>query len=794
MDRLMDLTDRRNIVMRDRLLKEIKHLSQVRQRILSRTIGFEEGIAYYNGIIEKMLRAIRVFSLYAFVKHLQGVDVYMIEAIKDKTGLERAYIFHALLSERYTLEEISTVRSIIAEEQKLLREFADNLPPGHPEWVEIRESVLPDRAFTAMREAFLQFLLERADAQKWFEVSTHYIDRLERIAVEVIGRYSDRVQVEYTQAYRSLYVATGLGIFLFVLALALIMFLNRLVRRLHRAQEHLRISAYAFEAHEAMAVTDLDGKILRVNRAFTTITGYTQDEAVGKNPNILKSGKHSAEFYNRMWRDLADNGYWRGEIYNKRKNGEIYPEQLSITAIKNDNGKITHYISHFIDISDLKAAEQEAIHQSKHDFLTQLPNRKAMMEKLAEELPRARRHGYTDALMFIDLDDFKRLNDTNGHAAGDRLLVEVARRLRESVRAEDFVARISGDEFCVMLVEVAETEYEAAEEVRKISEKILTMLGQTFELESSRVHVSASIGIKLFPDDVRDVETIIDQADAAMYKAKEQGKNRFVFFNDDIEKRMHELQQFERELNHAIENEEIVFYYQPKVSFKTGTIIGAELMVRWEHPEKGLLFPSDFLEAFENLSLMARLSELALESACRLIADPKTDTLEALSINVTAYELRSALFAQKVVEIVSHHGVDPHKIEIEILENDLIEDFDAVVENMNRLREFGIRFSIDDFGVGYSSINYLNRLPVDTLKLDRKFVQNLDDVRTRSMIRMIARFAKVFGLKTVIEGVETKTQFRTLSTMHIDCYQGFYFSRAVDRKTLVNMVSKTEKS
>jgi predicted signal transduction protein with EAL and GGDEF domain len=342
----------------------------------------------------------------------------------------------------------------------------------------------------------------------------------------------------------------------------------------------------------------------------------------------------------------------------------------------------------------------------------------------------------------------------------------------------------------VVLVEAAQTQSEAAEAARRVAETILSSLGEAFDLKRSRAHIGASIGIKLFPDTVHSVEEIIGQADAAMYKAKEQGKNRFIFFDKEIEKRMRELQQFEAELHQAIEKKEIVFYYQPKVAFKSQKIIGGELMVRWEHPEKGLLYPDDFLEAFENLSLMARLSELALESACRMLADQRTHRLEALSINVTAYELRSTLFVQKVVEIVSRYDIDPHRIEIEILENDLIEDFDAVVENMNRLRAFGIRFSIDDFGVGYSSINYLNRLPVDTLKIDRKFVQNFNDPRIRSMIRLITRISKLFELTTVIEGVETREEFTTLSALHLDCFQGFYFSEAVDEERFIALLGE----
>jgi diguanylate cyclase (GGDEF)-like protein/PAS domain S-box-containing protein len=765
----------------------IAKLTEIRQSVDARTITFEHLIGYYRSLINELLDM--YFSLVWMTRSqlALGNDIIRMEWIKEYAGLERAYIYHQLLKKKYTLKNISKTRQLIEKQTKEKQAFFLKLTPENQKRFQKTVPLKLIREVGKMRRDFFTFHLDASDAEVWFATSTARIDAMERFIDDTIQEYLMQKTHQANTAKRAFYVLFALGLISFLAFLLLVYYLNRLLRREEKMIEDLRIASYAFDAQEAMVVTDNLGTILRVNKAFTAITGYSANEAKGQNPSILKSGRHSNEFYEKMWRDLAQYGLWRGEIYNKRKNGEIYPEHLSVSAIKNDEGIITHYISHFVDITNIKQAEAEARHQASHDFLTQLPNRKSMIEKLNEEIARSHRHGFVSALMFIDLDDFKRLNDTNGHTAGDKLLIEVAQRLKANVREEDFVARISGDEFCVILVEIAE-EYEAAAEVTSsIAEKLLTALSKPYAIDSISASIGASIGIRLFPESGEDADEIIRQADASMYKAKEAGKNRFVFFDEKIQQRIHELMHFQQEMHRAIDMGEIVFYFQPKVSFKHQDIVGAELMVRWEHPERGLLFPGDFLEVFENMSLMPKLSEMALEAACQYIGEiPMFDG--ALSVNITAYEMRSLHFVQKVETIIQRFGIDPKRIELEILENDLIEDFDAVIGNMNRLRAFGVRFSIDDFGVGYSSINYLSKLPVDTLKIDRKFVLNLQDNRTRETIRVITRFSRVYEIKTVIEGIETQEELDLLSKLGLDYYQGFYFSRAVSRDAFTEMI------
>jgi len=497
-----------------------------------------------------------------------------------------------------------------------------------------------------------------------------------------------------------------------------------------------------------------------------------------------------------MWERLKHEGHWRGEIRNRRKNGEIYDERLSITAIKDTEGRTQYYISQFLDISDLKKAEAKARHQATHDFLTGLPNRKLMMEFLRDEEIRSRKHRTYDAFLFIDLDDFKKINDIHGHNIGDRVLTEVANRLTEQVDKKDFVARISGDEFCVILTDVGQEENEAHRRTQEVCERLLEALDRTYVFGKVRLNMGVSIGIKLFPDrDNRlEIEEIVSSADAAMYQAKEEGKNRFVFYDHDVKWRIREQAKMEKELKGAFERSELVFYFQPKVAVESEEIIGAELLVRWEHPEKGLLKSSLFLEALHNLSMTSRLNEMAINAACRFLHKNRDIFSGSLAINVSARELRSEHFFQMVRSSIERYGIDPSQIEIEILENDLIDDFEAVVQSMERFKSLGIRFAIDDFGVGYSSISYLHALPVDTLKIDRNFVFKLWDKKTQDLVKVMLSLANIFGLKTVLEGIEEPYQLEFARKYGADIYQGFLFSQAVDEMTFQEMIEKESSS
>ena len=776
------------------LRRYLNQLQTIRSEVIAQKIDFDQIVEYYTSVNDELVKLFYGLMWLTRDKYTFGMDVYRLERIEEAADLEKIRIYHLLTGQRYYLREISKIRQLIVSQNNKIKRFRENLSPEEERFFRSMISEEDEERVRKWRSAFFRYQLTRDDAPAWLRDSNRRIDNYDHLSARISQQHEQYIERDYQSVRQEMYAFLLLLILLVWVLFVLIMMLRHLLKIEEELVDNLEIASYAFEAEEAMVITDAHDRALKTNQAFTDITGYTQDEILGQNINLLRSDRTPPDLFMQMRRALAREGYWHGEIVSRNKEGEDFYTRLSVTRIHGKRGRENHYIYHFLDISDLKHAEEEARYQASHDFLTGLPNRKAMLEEIQSILLSSEREKLS-ALLFIDLDDFKRLNDTYGHATGDRMLTEVAYRLQNDIGSGDFVARIGGDEFCIILKEIAEDPDEAMVQARTVCEKILSTLAEPFDPEQFWSHIGASIGIRIFPDHVRSVDEIIVQADAAMYKAKELGKNRFVFFDKAIEQKMLNMIQYESELHNAMENGEIVFYYQPKVAFRNGNIVGAELMVRWKHPRHGLLYPDDFLEAFEKLTLIGRLSERALEAACVMITSGRVDSSISFSINVSVYELRSSLFVNKTIETIEHYGVDPQRIEIEILEHALIDDFDAVIENMNQLKAFGVRFSIDDFGAGYSSINYLNQLPADILKIDRKFVELLhkDDVRAYNVIRMIARFARLFKVNTVIEGVETKEEYRLLKKIGLDYYQGFYFSEAVDEERFVALLGGEDK-
>jgi len=564
--------------------------------------------------------------------------------------------------------------------------------------------------------------------------------------------------------------------------------LRTLVKKEEFLIEELRISAYSFDSHEAMTITDLNGTILKVNDAFSRITGYLPSEVIGKNPRVLKSMKHSDEFYQNMWKDLHTKGRWSDEIYNKRKNGEIYLEHLSITAIKNEENITTHYIAQFLDISELKHAQEEAQHQADHDSLTGLLNRKALLQRLNEEFIKARRHDFLHAFLFIDLDEFKAVNDTFGHKVGDMLLVEVAKRLDAMLREEDILSRVSGDEFAILILNIDKSETEAAKDVESISKKIIHELSRPFVFDEYKVNISASIGLKLFPDGEKTAQDVVVHADTAMYQAKHQGKNQFVFFDKAIELELKHFQILEEELTQADKNDEFVFYFQPKVDIQTNKIVAAEALVRWNHPQKGLLYPGSFLDVVQSIGMIHKITLKALESVCQFLESHKDIFRGTISLNINSSELLHANFEEDIVSVIQRFDVEVSQIELEITENELIKDFDTAIIKIKKLKEFGLKFSIDDFGTGYSSITYLQKLPVDSLKIDKSFLQDISEESNREIVKMMLSMARTFNILSIVEGVENQTQLDFVKENGADMYQGFFCSQAVSEKNFIKLL------
>ena len=547
-----------------------------------------------------------------------------------------------------------------------------------------------------------------------------------------------------------------------------------------QGEEQLRIAAAAFESQAGMLVTDSDGVIQRVNKAFIESTGFTAEEAVGQTPRLLKSGRHNADFYREMWATVQSTGAWRGEIWDRRKNGEIYPKWLTISAVKSDAGAVTHYIGTQYDITERKKAEEKIEALAFFDQLTGLPNRTLLLDRLKQVMTAGRRSGSHGALLFIDLDNFKTLNDTLGHDVGDLLLRQVAQRLAPCVREGDTVARLGGDEFVVILGGLSTNEGEAAMAAEMVAEKIIATLRPTYQLGNIAHHGTASIGVTLFRGNLDSIDELMKQADLAMYKSKAAGRNTFCFFNPAMEVAVKERAALEDDLRHALARQQLLLHYQPQV-VDEGRLTGAEVLVRWQHPQRGMVSPADFIPLAEDTGLILPLGHWVLKTACTQLAiwaaRPEMAYL-TLAVNISAHQFNQDDFVEQVLAVLHSTGANPQRLKLELTESLLVHNVEAIIEKMFSLRAKGVGFSLDDFGTGYSSLSYLKRLPLDQLKIDQSFVRDvLIDPNDAAIARTVVALAQSLGLGVIAEGVETEAQRDFLASAGCHAYQGYFFSR-----------------
>ena len=546
------------------------------------------------------------------------------------------------------------------------------------------------------------------------------------------------------------------------------------------AEDQLRIAAATFESQEGMVVTNAAGTILRVNNAFVASTGYTAADAVGKNPRILKSGRHDAEFYREMWESIGRTGGWQGEIWDKRKDGGIFPKWLTISAVKNDAGVVTHYIGTHYDITERKKAEEKIRELAFFDQLTGLPNRTLLLDRLMQAMTAGVRNGNYGALLFIDLDNFKTLNDTLGHDMGDLLLKQVAQRLTTCVRAEDTVARLGGDEFVVMLSSLGPLESDAAGQTETVGEKILATLNRSYALNGVAYRNTPSIGAALFRGCLASVDDLMKQADLAMYKSKAAGRNALRFFDPDMEAVVMKQAALETDLRTAIDRKQFLLHYQGQVA-AMGRVTGAEALVRWRHPQRGMVSPAEFIPLAEETRLILPLGQWVLETACAQLAAwamrPKLAHL-TIAVNVSAHQFREPDFVDKVVATIARTGANPQRLKLELTESLLVDKVEDIIAKMHALKTEGVGFALDDFGTGYSSLSYLKRLPLDVLKIDQSFVRDLlIDPNDATIARTIVALAQNLGLGVIAEGVETAAQRDCLASSGCEAYQGYFFTR-----------------
>ncbi|MDD5471865.1 MAG: EAL domain-containing protein, partial [Sideroxydans sp.] len=544
-----------------------------------------------------------------------------------------------------------------------------------------------------------------------------------------------------------------------------------------QAEQQLRIAATAFESQEGIFVTDAEGKILQVNQAFTRITGYSADEVVGKNPRLLQSGRHDRSFYEDMWERIEREGVWEGEVWNRRKNGEAYPEHLTITSVKDSKGRIANYVATLMDITASKSAEEEIKNLAFFDPLTQLPNRRLLQDRLQRALTASVRSGRGGAVLFIDLDNFKTLNDTLGHDTGDLLLVQVAERLVTCVREGDTVARLGGDEFVVMLEDLSENTLEAAEQAKNVGAKILGALNVQYFLGEHAYNSTPSVGATLFERNI-SIDELLRQADIAMYQAKKAGRNTLRFFDPQMQASINAHAALDAELRNAIENEEFQLHFQVQVD-DTGSPFGAEALIRWDSPGRGLTMPGAFIPHAEETGLILPIGLWVLETACKQLkawAQNEMTCRLVLAVNVSAKQFHQTDFAAQVRAAVEGNGIDPGQLKLELTESMLLGDIEDTIATMNALNEIGVRLSLDDFGTGYSSLQYLKRLPLNQLKIDQSFVRDItSDNSDRTIISTIVVMAQSMNLEVIAEGVETEEQRELLERSGCKQFQGYLF-------------------
>jgi len=526
---------------------------------------------------------------------------------------------------------------------------------------------------------------------------------------------------------------------------------------------------------EGIMVVNPVGCITKINPAFTRITGYTEKEVCGQSTKLLASGHHNASFYAEMWNAVKEDDFWRGEIWNKRKNGEIFPELLSISSVRDATGEIQHYIGIFTDISELKTHEAELDRMAHYDPLTGSPNRRLLADRLGQAVNRANRTNKSLAVCYLDLDGFKEINDKYGHAVGDRLLIGVTENLKHVLRADDTLARLGGDEFAVLLSDIS-----SAEESAMILDRILVGISKPIQIDSKSVSISASIGVSLYPDDNVDADTLLRHADHAMYLAKEAGKNRYHLFDPESDRKAQQRRQILERLEIALDNNEFILYYQPKVDLITGEIVGAEALIRWQHPNRGILAPGEFLTYIYGSKLEKPLGEWVIKAAIQQAYHWQLRGIPVrVSANISAHHLLAPEFCDYLQAALRVHPYfEASNFELEVLETAAIADMELAVAILNRCRQMGIHFSLDDFGTGYSSLTYLRKLPVDTLKIDQSFVRDmLTDVEDLDIVEGVIRLAGAFDRQVIAEGVETMAHGAKLLELGCRLAQGYGIAR-----------------
>ncbi|MGB0682556.1 MAG: EAL domain-containing protein [Magnetovibrionaceae bacterium] len=798
-----------NEIAAGRMVSEVATLvSQLRETALSQTQVLNEDMSRRSGLI-LMVTGLCIFGAITLVVYVQGSVVERIRNLREAmvgrmeggdapipTDSNDEIGDMARVLDFYVRSLQDRENDLKASERKF-RDLAQTVPGMIFQWRESDShgrgyayvSPRAEELFGVAPEVLMAdwraFPVHAGDAERFLEARTKAVEesfgwtfegRFIRPNGEV-GWWQEIVKPVRLLEHETLYAGVALD-----------------VTQRRQAEEGLRMALKVFEtASEGIIVSDQDNRIKAVNPAFTRITGYTEDDVRGRDPSFLSSGRHDDAFYKELWIDLSNRGHWEGEIWNRRKNGEVYPEWLSVSAIRDSDGQIAEYVGVFSDITKRKRDEEQIRFQANYDALTRMPNRVLFQDRLEGAISRAGREQETFALMFIDLDRFKIVNDTLGHAAGDVLLERSAKRLTNCVRQMDTVARFGGDEFTIILQDMAR-----GRDAAIVAGNIIQSISEAFALDDGQqAFIGASIGIAVYPGDGETSEALIRNADMAMYRAKEAGRNQYRFFTPEMDAEALKRMSLENDLRRAVEQGQFFVVYQPIIELSTGNLAGAEALVRWNHPEEDEVGPDRFIPVAEDSGLIAVLGEWVFQSVCHQLKTWRTEGLPVprISVNLSSRQLKKGLPLERITEVLKESGLLPKDLAFEITESGIISDEGDAVGWLEAVRDFGIGLSIDDFGTGYSSLSYLTRLPVDTVKIDRHFVQRMcDEADDAQLVEAIIKLAHSLGFKVVAEGVETEQQLAFLRHHNCDFLQGFHYSKPLEAGPFEDYVRRlTEK-
>ncbi|MFW5501428.1 MULTISPECIES: EAL domain-containing protein [unclassified Maridesulfovibrio] len=568
---------------------------------------------------------------------------------------------------------------------------------------------------------------------------------------------------------------------------------DQLKETVDQQTEQLKLATAVFRhSSEGVTITDSNNNIIYLNDAFTHITGYSEEEAIGQNPSILKSNRHKPSFYKGVWKSIKANGMWEGEIWNRRKNGEVFPEWISIKAITDVNGEVVNYIAVFRDISEAKASQRKIQHQAYHDALTGLPNRTLLVDRIRKAIASSKDNNSCIALLFIDLDNFKNINDSLGYVIGDSVLQQAATRIREFINEKDTVSRIGGDEFVIMLKDLQD-KHDAA----VMADKLISLFAQSFNVNSHQFTITPSIGIALYPDDGETPYSLVRNADTAMNKAKQEGRNRYHLFTPGLTKSALRRISMENKLRQTASNNGFTVYYQPKVNLNDKTIVGMEALVRWIQPDGTIISPAEFIPLAEETGLIVPIGEQVLEAACldTVELNQRFGTNLKVSVNLSLRQFKQEQLMKNIMDIIAMTAICPSCLELEITESTVMDDIEQTKKILEKLDKLGITLSIDDFGTGYSSLSHLKNMPMHTLKIDQSFVAGLPHNKSdQKLVRAIMSLAKSFDLSTVAEGIETPEQYNYMREIGCEVMQGYYYSPPVPLEEFASLVEATLKT